>query len=133
MKKRLITLVLIAALGVFAINLLAQNRDFYKMDNIQAEHYINASRTEVNKNNLSLACTYARKAVQANSWSQKAWANYDDVVKRLINKGKVKNFTGSVGSIAAPAPVAKKVAAPSPAPAPSAPAANAAGGQFEGC
>ena len=122
MKKNvLIALVLLVAFGIIGAN--AQNRYYYKMDNIQAEHYIAASRNEVNKNNLSLACLYAKKAVQANSWSKKAWANYDDVVKRLINKGKVKDFN---------APVATTPMAPPPTTA-QAPAPTDDGGMFEGC
>jgi len=103
MKKNvLIALVLLVAFGIIGAN--AQNRYYYKMDNIQAEHYIAASRNEVKNNNLSLACLYARKAVQANSWSKKAWANYDDVTKRLVNKGKVKDFNAPVATTQPPPP-----------------------------
>ena len=122
-KKTVWAIILLLAVGILSINLPAQNRYYYKMDNIQAEHYIAASRNEVNKNNLSLACLYAKKAVQANSWSKKAWANYDDVVKRLINKGKVKDFN---------APVATTPMAPPPTTA-QAPAPTDDGGMFEGC
>jgi len=123
MKKNvLIALVLLVAFGIIGAN--AQNRYYYKMDNIQTEHYIAASRDEVNNNNLSLACLYARKAVQANTWSKKAWANYDDVVKRLIAKGGVKDFSAPVATTPMAEPV-EEAQAPAPA--------DDGGGQFEGC
>lgn len=128
MKKTTVwAIILLLIAGILSINLPAQNRYYYKMDNIQAEHYIEASRNEVKNNNLSLACLYARKAVQANSWSKKAWANYDDVVKRLINKGKVKDFTAPVATT----PIAPPPTAQAQAPTPT--SSDDSGSQFEGC
>ena len=80
------------------VTLSAQNREYYRLDNIQTQHYISLSRDAVQKNNLTLACLYAKKAVQANAWSKVAWENYDDVVKRLVKSGKVADFTAKIGT-----------------------------------
>lgn len=127
MKKVLIVFSVLLALSIVNVTLSAQNRYDYKMDNIQAKHYIDASRLEVKKNNLSMACAYAKKAVQANSWSKEAWANYDDIVKRLINKGKVRNYKDSPNTVEA-----VSVQAPAPAPSPT-PKASSGASLFEGC
>jgi cytoskeletal protein RodZ len=133
--KKLIFLLIVGLIGIFSINLSAQN-DYYKMDNIKTQYYINASRNAVNNNNLSQACVLARKAIQANSWSKKAWANYDDIVKRLVKSGKVKDFTmpqtltSNTSKTVAPAQPAQAAPAPTPAAAPS---PSGGGSQYEGC
>ncbi len=123
--RKLICIVAIATTCILSTNLSAQD-DSYKMNNIKSQYYISASRNAVDNNNLSQACVLARKAVQANSWSRDAWANYDDIVKRLIKDGKVKDFnmpkTLNVNVSNT------EVASPSTSPSPSADA-----GQYEGC
>lgn len=116
-------MILLLIVGFLSVNLPAQNRYYYKMDNIQAEHYISVSRTEVQNSNLNLAIIYAQKAVQANSWSKKAWANYNDIIKKMVAQGGVQDFT---------APVMKTPATPPPAQA-NTPAPKEGGSQFEGC
>jgi hypothetical protein len=119
-KKNLITVALLGLLGVGVItaNLFAQNRQEYKMDNAAAEHYINLSREQIDNDNLPLAQVYAKKAVQSNSWSQKSWANYNDIVQRLADEGEIKDFNTFIEE-------ANEAAA----------AATAGGGEskFEGC
>ncbi len=136
--KRLIFVLIVGAIGIFSINLSAQ-KNYYKMDNIKTQYYINASRNAVNNNNLSQACILARKAIQANSWSKEAWANYDDIVKRLIKNGKVKDFTMpktlnsnilGIPTLTSPKQSASVKSTPPPATAPS---PSAGGAQYEGC
>jgi len=93
-KKGFLTLIvaILITVGIFAINLPAQNRQNYTMDNVQAEHYIKISREEIDKNNLPLARVYAQKAIQANAWSKKAWANYNDIIQKLADEGEIKEF-----------------------------------------
>ncbi|WP_331774839.1 hypothetical protein [Sulfurospirillum sp. 1612] len=123
-KKTVWAIILLLAVGILSINLPAQNRYYYKMDNIQAEHYISAARAEVQNNNLNLALTYAQKAVQANSWSKKAWDNYNDIVKKMVEAGGVKDFTAPVADTMAP-PAEVQAQAPAPS--------DDDGSQFEGC
>ena len=94
MKKKILAFILgfLAITGFFAINASAQNQQSYKMDNIQAQHYITLSRQEVDNNNLPLAKLYAQKAIQANAWSKKAWANYNDIIQRLADDGEIQDF-----------------------------------------
>ncbi|MDX1809299.1 MAG: hypothetical protein R3331_07145 [Sulfurospirillaceae bacterium] len=123
-KKTVLTIVLFLVVGILSINLPAQNRYYYKMDNIKAEHYINASRVEVQNNNLRLASIYAQKAVQANSWSKKAWANYNDIVKRMVAQGEVEDFN---------APVVNTPKNTTPPAQANTPVPDDGGSQFEGC
>ena len=118
-KKGLITLALasLVTIGAFSINLSAQNKQDYRMDNIQAEHYITISREEVDKNNLPLAKLYAQKAIQANSWSKKAWANYNDIIQRLADEGEIEDFDTFIEESEAA----------------TGPAASDGGSKFEGC
>ena len=91
-KITIVGLVVVVFIGLFSTNLFAQNRQDYKMSNVKAEHYIKISREEVEKDNLPLAKVYAQKAVQANSWSKKSWANYDDVAQRIADDGDLGDF-----------------------------------------
>ena len=137
--KKLIFIAAIATIYIFSANLSAQD-DYYKMNNIKSQYYISASRNAVSNNNLSQACILARKAVQANSWSKEAWANYDDIVKKLIKEGKVKDFNMPktlnantpnaevLPPASTPTPVQNNTPAPATSPSPSADA-----GQYEGC
>jgi hypothetical protein len=87
------------------------------MDNAQVDHYIEISREQIDKNNLPLAQLYAKKAIQANSWNNKAWANYDDVTQRLADEGELKDFDTYIEE-------ANEAAAP---------VAGGGGSKFEGC
>ena len=41
---------------------------------------------------MPLAKVYAQKAVKANAWSAKAWANYDDIIQKIADNGEVEEF-----------------------------------------
>ena len=90
-KSKLIILSLVTsvAVGLFSPSLFGQD---YKMSNIEAERYIKISREQVDADNLPLAKLYAQKAIKANVWSAKAWANYDDIVQRLADNGELEEF-----------------------------------------
>jgi hypothetical protein len=118
-KKGFISL---AIAGIFAvivlnINLSAQNQQSYEMDIVKCDHYIQLSRTEVENDNLPLAKLYAKKAIQANTWSEKAWANYNDVIQRVADMGGIVDFETFIEESEAA----------------SAPAAGDGGSKFEGC
>jgi Tfp pilus assembly protein PilF len=87
----LIALILIA-LGAMSVSLSAQNQQSYRMDREACAHYLQLSREQVEKNNLSLAKVYAQKAIQANPWDKAAWAGYNDVIQRLADDGDIKDF-----------------------------------------
>jgi hypothetical protein len=91
-KLTILSLITLVIIGLFSSNLFAQNQQDYKMDNIQAEHYITISREQIDADNLPLAKVYAQKAVKANAWSAKAWANYDDIIQRIADNGEVEDF-----------------------------------------
>jgi len=58
MKKRKLTilsLIMLVVIGLFGSNLFAQNKQDYKMNNIEAERYITVSRQLVDEDNLPLA------------------------------------------------------------------------------
>ena len=118
-KKGFLTLIgaILIAIGIFAVNLSAQNKQNYNMDNVQSEHYIKISREQVDKNNLPLAKVYAQKAVQANAWSKKAWANYNDVIQKLADDGEIEEFETFIED-------SKDNSAPT---------AGGGGSKFEGC
>ncbi len=118
-KEKLIiaTLISIAVIGIFSSNLSAQNKQDYKMDEIGAKHYITISREEIDKNNLPLAKVYAKKAIQANTWSKEAWANYDDIVQKLADDGEIQPYETFIE---------KSKAAIGPS-------AGGGGNKFEGC
>jgi len=132
--KKLISIVTIATIYIFSANLSAQG-DYHNMNNITSQYYIVASRNAVSNDNLSQACILARKAVQANSWNKEAWANYDDIVKKLIKEGKVKDFdmaktlnANISNSALTIAPTQNKTPTPVSSPSPS-----EDDGQYEGC
>ena len=94
-KKRKLTIFSLMAsiiVGLLSSNLFAQNKQDYNMDNIKAEHYIKISREQIDADNLPLAKVYAQKAVKANAWSAKAWANYDDIIQKIADNGEVEEF-----------------------------------------
>lgn len=91
-KLTILSLVALVAIGLFSSNLFAQNKQDYKMSNIEAERYITVSREQIDADNLPLAKVYAQKAVRANAWSAKAWANYDDIIQKIADNGEVEEF-----------------------------------------
>jgi hypothetical protein len=97
--------------------LLAQNKQDYNMDNVKSEHYIEISREQIEEGNLPLAKVYAKKAVKANVWNAKAWANYDDITQRLADEGGIEDFETFIENSEA----AKG------------PAVGGGGAKFEGC
>jgi hypothetical protein len=104
-------------LGLFGINLSAQNRQNYSMDKTLCAHYVKLSRQEVIGDNLPLAKVYAQKAVQANPWEKAAWANYNDVIQQLADNGDIQDFDTFIE---------ESTAAQTPK-------ASDGGAQFEGC
>lgn len=95
MKKRKLTilsLMVLVFVGLFSSNVFAQNKQDYKMSNIEAERFITVSREQIDADNLPLAKVYAQKAVRANAWSAKAWANYDDIIQKIADEGEVEEF-----------------------------------------
>ena len=91
-KLTILGLTILVVVGLLSSNLFAQNQQDYKMDNIKAEHYITISREQIDADNLPLAKVYAQKAVKANAWSAKAWANYDDIIQKIADNGEVEDF-----------------------------------------
>ncbi len=116
-KLTLISLIALFVVGILSSNLFAQNKQDYNMDNIQAEHYITISREQIDADNLPLAKVYAQKAVKANVWSAKAWANYDDIAQRIADNGDIEPFEPFIERSEAA----------------SGPAAGGGGSKFEGC
>lgn len=99
--KKLSILLFISVFYIFSVTSLAQNREsrrYYKLDTIQTQHYINMSREEVSKHNLSLARLYAQKALESNVWSKRAWNNYNDIIKRLVKNGQIKDFAARLNN-----------------------------------
>ncbi len=93
--KKLSILLFVSIFCILNIALFAQNKEskeYYKVDTIQTQHYIIMSRKEIGKHNLSLARLYAQKALESNVWSKRAWENYNDIIKRLVKNGQIKNF-----------------------------------------
>lgn len=91
-KLTILSLVTLLFIGVLSSNLFAQNKQDYKMSNIEAERFITVSRQQIDADNLPLAKVYAQKAVRANAWSAKAWANYDDIIQKIADNGEVEEF-----------------------------------------
>ena len=116
-KLTLLSITALAAIGIFSTSLFAQHRQEYNMDNIKAEEYIKMSREQIDSDNLPLAKVYAQKAVKANAWSAKAWANYDDITQKLADEGELEPFETFIE---------KSEAA-------SGPAAGGGENKFEGC
>jgi hypothetical protein len=118
-RSKLITWGILGVLtvGIITTNLFAQNRQNYDMDIIKAEHYITISREQIDADNLPLAKVYAQKAVKANPWSAKAWANYDDIIQKIADNGEVEDFQTFIE---------RSEAAKGPA-------AGGGGSKFEGC
>ena len=93
----------------------AENLQNYNSQKAGAEHFVNLSREQVSKNNLTLAKAYAKKAVQADPFNKKAWESYDDVIQRLADEGLIDEFGAKADE--------SEVSAPKPS----------GGAQFEGC
>jgi len=91
-KLTILSLVTLITIGLLSSNLFAQNKQEYKMSNIEAERFITVSRQQIDADNLPLAKVYAQKAVKANAWSAKAWANYDDIIQRIADNGEIEEF-----------------------------------------
>ena len=120
MKKRKLTilsLITFMIIGLLSSNLFAQNKQDYKMSNIEAERFITVSRQQIDADNLPLAKVYAQKAVRSNAWSAKAWANYDDIIQKIADNGEVEEFETFIERSEAA----------------SGPAAGGGGSKFEGC
>lgn len=116
-KLTILSLVALVAMGLFSSNLFAQNKQDYKMSNIEAERFIVVSREQIDADNLPLAKVYAQKAVKANAWSAKAWANYDDIAQRIADNGDIEAFETFIERSEAA----------------SGPSAGGGGSKFEGC
>ena len=116
-KLTVLALITMAIVGLVSTNLLAQNNQNYNMDMIKSEHYIKISREQIDADNLPLAKVYAQKAVRANAWSAKAWANYDDIIQKIADNGEVEEFETFIERSEAA----------------SGPAAGGGGSKFEGC
>ena len=91
-KLTILSLIVFVVIGLFSSNLFAQNKQDYNMDNIKSEHYIKISREQIDADNLPLARVYGQKAIKANPWNAKAWANYDDVAQKLADNGELEEF-----------------------------------------
>ena len=91
-KTTALIAITLIAIGAMSLTLSAQNQQSYRMDRAACAHYLQLSREQVEKNNLSLAKVYAQKAVQANPWDKAAWAGYNDVIQRLADDGEIKDF-----------------------------------------
>lgn len=115
-KLSILSLVAFVIIGLFSSTLFAQNKQDYKMSNIEAERYIKVSREQIDADNLPLAKAYAQKAIKANAWSAKAWANYDDIVQKLADEGELGDFETFIEQSEAAGP-----------------AASTGGSKFEGC
>jgi len=93
-NKKIISIVLavLMGLGVLSLSLSARNQQDYRMNRAECARYLQLSREQVEKDNLSLAKVYAQKAIQANPWDKAAWAGYNDVIQRLADDGDIKDF-----------------------------------------
>lgn len=109
MKKIILIAVLLCSWG------FAQNLQNYDSSKQEAEYFINLSREQISKNNLTLARAYAKKAIQADAFNKKAWSNYDDIIQRLADEGMIDEFGASADE--------SETSAPKPQ----------GGAQFEGC
>jgi Tfp pilus assembly protein PilF len=116
-KITILSLIVLAIFGLLSSNLVAQNKQDYNMNNIEAEHYIQLSRELIEKDNLPLAKVYAKKAVKSNVWSAKAWANYDDIIQKIADNGEIEEFETFIER-------SKEASMPS---------ASDGGSKFEGC
>lgn len=102
MKKSMVALLgvgLAVAIGLGSLN--AANKQDYSMDRALCEKYLNTSRDFVEKGNLALAQAYAQKAIQANSWDNKAWANYNDIIQQMAKKGEIPSYGAAIEATAA--------------------------------
>ncbi len=116
-KLTILSLITLVVVGLLSSNLFAQNKQDYKMSNIEAERFITVSRQQIDADNLPLAKVYAQKAIKANAWSAKAWANYDDIIQKIADNGEVEEFETFIERSEAA----------------SGPAAGGGGSKFEGC
>ena len=108
--KKIVLITILLCGWAFGENL--QNYDTSKQE---ATHFINLSREQVSKNNLTLARAYAKKAIQADAFNKKAWENYDDIIQRLADEGMIDEFGAKADE--------SEMSAPKPT----------GGAQFEGC
>jgi hypothetical protein len=111
---------LLTATAFLATLATAQTPHYYKLDNVQTQHYLELSKEELKNNNLSLARLYAQKAVQANAWNKAAWQNYDNILHKLIKSGEYDKFGSKTNML----PHNKAAAIPSP---------SEGSSQYEGC
>ena len=109
MKKIILIAILLCGFG------WAENLQSYNISKAQAEHFVQLSREQVGKNNLTLARAYAKKAIQADAFNKKAWENYDDIIQRLADEGMIDEFGAKADE--------SEMSAPKPS----------GGAQFEGC
>lgn len=109
MNKLILSALLLCSFAV------AENMQNYNSSKAQAEHFVQLSREQVGKNNLTLAKAYAKKAIQADVYNAKAWSNYEDIVQKLADEGMLDEFGAKADEVTESAPKPK------------------GGGQFEGC
>ena len=91
-KITVLSLITVAIIGLLTTNLFAQNKQNYNMDMIKSEHYITISREQIDADNLPLARVYGQKAIKADPYNAKAWANYDDITQKLADNGELEEF-----------------------------------------
>ena len=109
MKKIILSAILLCGFS------WAENLQSYDNAKAEAKHFIELSRQAVEKNNLTLARAYAKKAIQADAYNKKAWESYDDIIQRLADEGMIDEFGAKADE--------SEVSAPKPT----------GGAQFEGC
>lgn len=113
MKKSMFVFIgIVVALLVGFGSLNASNKQEYSMDRALCEKYIITSRDFVDKGNLPMAQAYAKKAIQANSWDAKVWANYNDIVLQMAKKGEIPDYGTAIEASQAPSGPSAGGAAP---------------------
>lgn len=116
MKKTMIaTLIVLVALFIGFGSLNAANQQDYSMNRAEAKRNIEISRVYFDGGNLALAQVYAKKAIQANPWDKKAWANYNSIIQELAYLGAIPEFGAEIQEVEA------------------GPSAGGAPAQLEGC
>lgn len=100
------TLIVLVALFIGLGSLNAANQQDYSMNRAEAKRNIEVSRVYFDGGNLPLAQTYAKKAIQANPWDQKAWANYNSIIQELANQGEIPEFGAQIEEASSAGPSA---------------------------
>lgn len=113
MKKSIVLILGVAMtllVGFGSLN--ASNKQEYSMDRALCEKYVVLSRDFVDKGNLPMAQAYAQKAIQANGWDNKAWANYNDIIQQMAKKGEIPSYGTAIEASQAPTGPSASGAAP---------------------